>query len=128
MKTATNHTEYITNEVQVDRFVRVRLASLEYNPDSNRPDDCGELYVAPVTRLAGHESSGGELCLFATTNGDPILLGFIRDGELEFTPATERESGLDESMIDALKRAVWHHPANSDNSYSYLVADAVNDL
>lgn len=120
------NTEWLTNYVQVDRYARVRLARLEYAPQSNRPDDCGGLYIAPVTQVRGGEVPAGQLAIFATTNGGPTLLGYITDGNIQFVRATDRESGMDEAMLDVLKRAAWDHPPNSDDSYSYTIEDAVS--
>lgn len=124
MKSTMRNTEWINNGVQVDRYARVRLAGLEYQPGSNRPDDCGGLYVAPITQIKNGSVTAGQLALFATSNGDHMLLGFITDGQIRFIRSTERESGMDEFMLEVLQSAGWDHP-KTDDSYSYLVEDAV---
>lgn len=122
------HTTYLNNSVQVDHFARVKLASLDYNPEDDRPDCKGNLYVAPIVKIDGlkPEDWAGELCLYATTNADPIRLGYVRKGGVEFVPS-DSDGGMDEAMLTVLKRASWNHPPNSDDSYSYVIEDAVTD-
>ena len=119
------HTEWINNYVQIDRYSRIRLAGLSYQPDSDRPDDCGGLYIAPVVQVRGLGVPPGQLCLYATTNGDSIRLGFVTDGRLEFVHGTDSEEGMNEDMLDVLRRAVWDHP-RQDESYSFEVLESID--
>lgn len=122
------HKIYINHCVQVDHFARVKLASLDYNLDDDRPDCKGELYIAPIVEITDLRPAhwAGALCLYATTNADPILLGFLLNGGVEFVPS-DLSKGMDDAMLDVLKRASWNHPANSDDSYSYVIEDAITD-
>jgi hypothetical protein len=117
-----SHLHYITNATAVDQFCAVPLAHLSYSPDSNRPDDRGILYVAPIAK-ASWDAPVGILLLYATTNGDPIELGQIEDGELAWTADASTMNG----MRAVLARADWIHPRNGEG-YSYMLTDAVADL
>ena len=118
METIVKHQYFLTHSISVDRFCSVRLAHLEYQPRSHRPDDCGGLYVAPI--ISGIKAQG-MLALYSTTNGDPIILGNIEDGELTWYDDIEH-------VVDSLKKAEWNHRPDGEG-YSYLVeseVDAIN--
>ena len=116
------HIHHITNSLAVDHFARVKLADLSYSKDSQRPDDCGSLYIAPIV-AADWDVTPGLIALYATTNGDSILLGLIEHGDLTWVEPLYGEGGLNDAMIEVLSRAAWDHP-RSGEGYSYLVADA----
>jgi hypothetical protein len=101
----------------------VKLADLQYRIGSHRQDDLGALYVAPVCE-AKFDVSLGALALYATTNGDPIWLGWITDGALELTEPTSTLPGMDGDMAAVLSRAGWNHNKTGEG-YSYLVEEAV---
>lgn len=108
---------FLTPTLAVDRHCAVKLANLNYNPGSSRADDLGSLYVAPVVRC-GWKAPLGLLAVYATTNGDPILLAQIEDGELTW---------LDEeieSMREVLESAEWIHHGSGEG-YSYIVEESL---
>jgi hypothetical protein len=123
MTTQNKNTEWITNEVQVDRYARIRLAGINYKEGSDRPDEWGGLYVAPITMIRGCEVPTGQLCIFCTTNGDPTRIGFITDGDVVFVQ--DNGDGINEQLLEVLNRADWEDPQCGEG-YSYLVRDALN--
>lgn len=96
---------YITNTIAIDPAFALCLASLVYKPGSNRPDDCGSLYVAPVC-AAIWDAPAGVLALYASTNGDPILIGQIEDREITWIDENNSDT-FPEHMRTALESACW---------------------
>ena len=113
---------FLTNSVVVDQFCAVKLADLNYKSGSERNDDHGALYVAPVVKT-NWDAPVGLLALYATTNGDPIMLAQIEDGELTWCEETNETPGM-ESVREVLERAAWCHPSNGEG-YSYLVEESL---
>lgn len=113
---------HITNTLAVDRFCAVKLANLNYKQDSRRSDDLGSLWVAPVIS-AGWAAPLGLLAIFATTNGDPIFLGLIEDGEVTWCEEGADSPGID-SVLDVLERAEWIH-SDSGEGYSFLLQESL---
>lgn len=97
---------HITNSLAVNPAFALRLAALDYNPGSNRPDDSGSLYVAPVSK-ASWDAPAGLLAIYAISNGDPILVGQMQDGEVFWIDQTDNSEGLSEHMLATLAAAVW---------------------
>jgi hypothetical protein len=116
------HASHLTNSLTVDRFCAVKIADLNFKEESGRPDDQGALWIAPVIKT-GWDAPAGLLALYASTNGDPILLGQIEDGDLTWVNGNDRDSGMDESIKEVLLRSHWIH-RNDGEGYSYLVMDA----
>ena len=117
-----SHLYHITNSVAVDRFCAVKLADLNYNPESNRRDDTGSLYAAPIVKT-NWNAPIGLVAVYASTNGDPILLAQIEDGDITWFEETNETPGL-ESIIDVLRAAKWNHPGTGEG-YSYLVEESL---
>lgn len=119
------HTTYVTKGVQVDHFARVKIARLDYDPADDRADCKGALYIAPITRIHGLAPAdwAGELCLYATTNADPVIIGYLRDGGVQFIP--EEAGGVSDDMLRVLQRAQWEHPSSGEG-YSFVVEDAID--
>jgi hypothetical protein len=97
---------HITNSLAVNAAFALRLASLDYDPGSNRPDDAGSLYVAPVSK-SSCEAPVGLLAIYASTNCDPILVGQVEDGDVTWFDHSEHSEGLSDSMNEVLARACW---------------------
>lgn len=110
---------FVSQSVAVDQFCAVKLADLTYTEGSSRPDDCGSLWVAPIV-WAAWGAPLGILALYATTNGDPILLGQIEDGEVLW----DRDALA--NICDALISSDWVHRPDGEG-YSYLVMDSIGE-
>jgi hypothetical protein len=113
---------YITSSIAIDQFCAVKLAELNYKDGSDRNDDHGALYIAPLTK-ANWDAPLGLIILYATTNGDPIMLAQIEDAELTWFEETNETPGL-ESLREVLERANWLHPSSGEG-YSFLVEDSL---
>lgn len=119
----TMNAYYLTNDLAVDSHLKVALADLCYVPDSDRDDDRGRLMVSPVVKFPGGDAPLGLLALYCTTNGDPVQVGLIEDGEITWLPefADDAESWL----WPVLRTATWEDPGNPDDWYGYAVQDAI---
>lgn len=113
---------FLTGLVAVDKFCAVKLADLSYSYGSERKDDSGALCVAPVVQT-NWDAPVGLLAIYSTTNGDPIMLGQIEDGEITWFHESNETPGI-ESVREVLERAAWCHPANGEG-YSYLVEESL---
>jgi hypothetical protein len=103
---------FLTNSLAVNPAFSVKLADLNYNESSNRMDDRGSLFVAPVSQT-GWDAPVGLLALFASTNGDPIYLAQIEEDSLIWVDGNDADV-FPEHMRFPLENASWVDVANDD--------------
>lgn len=113
---------WITNETAVDFAMRIKIGEVCWTEGSDRPDDQGSIYVAPVC-FAKWDAPLGLVLIYATTNGDPVALGQIEDGEVTWFEESSQNPGF-EAVKPVLERANWIHDSGAEN-YSFLVKDSV---
>lgn len=92
MSSTPNDTYWITNTISVNRYFEKTLACLHFNLADPRADCSGKLMVAPLSA----NTTGAREVLYATTNGEPILVGINWGGEWEWEP-----SGMEQIICDA---------------------------
>ncbi len=115
---------WITNGTAVDFSMKIKIADITWVEGSNRPDDWGSVYVAPVCEANWSAPLGlGLVMVYATTNGDPVALAQIEDGELTWFEESSSTPGID-NVRPILARANWIHDPAAEN-YSFLVMESV---
>ena len=107
---------WITNETAVDFAMKIKIGEVFWVEDSTRPDDYGDIFVAPVCR-AKWNSPLGLVLIYGTTNGGPVALGKIEDGEVVW---------FDEVLKPILERANWILDPKVED-YSFLVKESLEE-
>lgn len=103
---------HLNQHLSVNRGFAIKLADLRYDPSSDRPDDCGSLYVAPVSQ-ASWDAPIGLLALYATTNGDPVVLAQIEENDLTWIDENNSDV-FPEHMRTAMESAGWSELSNDE--------------
>jgi len=115
---------WIKNELAVDFAMRIKLADLDYaNDGKNRADDQGSLWVAPVVQVKGWTAPLGMLALYASTNGDPIFLGQIENGDVVWQQEGAEGEPLSDDMREVLDRADWI--GDNGDGYVWTVKESI---
>jgi hypothetical protein len=116
---------YITRNIAIHPAFEIRLAALDYNPGSGRPDDCGSLFVAPVVQVTSNYFIAGTLAIYSSTNGDPIFLGFIEGNEVTWEDEEEVVG-----LFQILRDACWLDEKVPESAVSLLelIRDSIPEL